>query len=1001
MDGAMKTRILGPLEVLVEGRRVEIPGGKQRELLAILLIHANEFVSSDRLVEELWSESPPASALKTLQALVSRLRSALGSASGSILTHGHGYRLQLEPAQLDAEAFRAGLDEGRRALARGDAATASETLREALALWRGPALAEFRYADFAQSEIARLEELRLSAQEERIEADLELGRHEELVVELEELVSDHPLRERLRAQLMLALYRSGRQAGALQAYQEGRRALAEELGLEPSESLQNLERRILAHDPGLAAPERPPRPRFLPASAWRHPRRLMLVGALVLAAAIVAAAFQATGGGDEAVTAAGAVSLDPESGKVVSRVPLGTSPSRVAVGNGAIWVLDADDRTIARIDGETREVRTFSTSATPTDVAVSEGAVWVGNAPTDPRSSASVDWLPASISRLDPESGQVVETVKLRPAPGGHIPNFFPGVSVQHIAVSADGVWVINRDLSVTRIDPVTNDVVARIKDVKAVNIAAGDGEVWVAEEGGLVEIDRGTNTVARRMPMDTGFLSSLTIGAGAVWVADPEGGKVWRVDTGANPTRRPIALDTWVNGVAFGEGAVWATNEIADILYRIDPRTAASRRVGTLTSPRAVAADDGAVWVTAASSPSRDAALPSSLCGKVYFEGDGRPDVLLVTSLPLQGTVVGVSRAMVDGMRLALEQRDFEAGSFSVGLQSCDSSTAQAGAEDFFRCGSLAKALARNLNVVGVFGSFTSFCSYTQIPIANQAPEGPLAMISPSNTYAGLTEDGELYPSGKRSFFRLAAAESYLGLAQVELARQLGHNRLFVLTSTGNDYAPTYPRWMRAYARRRGIEIVGKTSFDPEAKSFAALARRVAAARPESVAIVGLLSPGSARMLRQLRAELGPDVSVSAPDGFQLNDLFTLVGPAAEGMYVTAYGVPNDWLPPRGRQFLEEFATSRGGDVGPDAAASYGAQAAEILLDAIARSDGTRGSVTEELRQTDVRGGILGDVSWNANGDLQDAPVTVFRTRHREFVVDRVVVVRPPRTGR
>src|SRR4029453_5860928 len=191
---------------------------KQRERLAILLIHANEIVSSDRLVEELWSEAPPASALKTLQALLSRLRSALGPASGSLLTHGHGYRLQLEPAQLDAEAFRAGLDEGRRALARGDAATASETLREALALWRGPALAQFRYADFAQSEIARLEELRLSAQEERIEADLELGRHEELVVELEELVTDHPLRERLRAQLMLALYRSGRQAGALQAY---------------------------------------------------------------------------------------------------------------------------------------------------------------------------------------------------------------------------------------------------------------------------------------------------------------------------------------------------------------------------------------------------------------------------------------------------------------------------------------------------------------------------------------------------------------------------------------------------------------------------------------------------------------------------------------------------------------------------------------------------------------------------------------------------------------
>jgi branched-chain amino acid transport system substrate-binding protein len=800
---------------------------------------------------------------------------------------------------------------------------------------------------------------------------------------------------------MLALYRSGRQAEALQAYQEGRRALAEELGLEPSESLQSLERRILEHDPALAAPERPARPRLLPASAWRHPRRFVVVGALVLAAAVGLGAYQSTRGGDDAVEVAGAVALDPESGEVTSRVPLGTTPSRVAVGNGAIWVVDADDRTISRIDSATRAVRTFSTSATPSDVAVSDSAVWIGNAPTDPRSSAAVDWLPASISRLDPESGRVVDTVKLRPAPGGHLPNVFPGVSVQHIAVSADGVWVINRDLSVTRIDPASNRKVAQIDDVKAVNIAVGDGQVWAAEEEGLVEIDPGTNEVARRIPMDTGFLSSLAVGGGAVWVADPEGGTVWRVDTGAKPTRRPVQLDTWVSGVAFGEGAVWATNEITDTLYRIDPRTGASERVGALTSPRAVAAEDGDVWVTAAGSPSRDTTLPSSLCRRVYFGGEGRPDVLLVSSLPLQGTTAETGQAMVDGVRLALEQRDFEAGSFSVGYQSCDSSTAQAGAEDFFRCGSLAKALARNLNVVGVFGSYTSFCSYLQIPIANQAQEGPLAMISPSNTYAGLTDDDELYPSGTRNFFRLAAAESYLGLAQVELARQLGHERLFVLTSGNGEYASTYPIWMRAYAKRAGVEIVGEARYDSDAKSFGLLARKVAAARPESVAIVGLLTVGSAAMVRELRAAIGPDVSISTPDAFQLNDLFTLAGPAAEGMYVTVYGIPNDRLPPRGKQFLEAFATSRGGDAGPESAAAYGAQATEILLDAIARSDGTRGSVTEQLRQTNVRGGILGDVSWDEHGDLLDGPVTVFRARDHEFVVDRVVVVRPPRTGK
>jgi DNA-binding SARP family transcriptional activator len=258
MRHGIEARLLGPFEILVEGERVDVRGGKQRELLAILLAHSNEVVSSDRLIEGLWRDAPPPSALKTLQTLISRLRSDLASASGALETEGYGYRLRVEPEHLDAETFRAGVEEGRSALARGDADAAAEKLRAALALWRGPALAEFRYDDFAQAEIARLEELRFAAQEERIAADLELGRHQELVVELEELVAEHPLRERLRGQLMLALYRAGRQAEALAMYDEGRRALAEELGLEPGEALQQLQRQILAHDPSVAAPE-PPR----------------------------------------------------------------------------------------------------------------------------------------------------------------------------------------------------------------------------------------------------------------------------------------------------------------------------------------------------------------------------------------------------------------------------------------------------------------------------------------------------------------------------------------------------------------------------------------------------------------------------------------------------------------------------------------------------------------------------------------------------------------------
>ncbi len=263
----MEFRILGPLEVSDGERLLRLTGAKQGALLALLLLHANEVVSSDRLIDELWGELPETGA-NALQARVSKLRKSLAPVAGEILlTRAPGYLLEVGPGELDVERFERLAGEGRRALAQGDAAGAATTLREALALWRGPTLADFAYEPFAQGEIARLEEARLACHEERLEADLALGRHGELVGELESLVTAHPLRERLRGQLMLALYRSGRQAEALAAYQETRRILVEELGIEPSPPLRELHAAILNQDAALesrieapALPEPPPAP---------------------------------------------------------------------------------------------------------------------------------------------------------------------------------------------------------------------------------------------------------------------------------------------------------------------------------------------------------------------------------------------------------------------------------------------------------------------------------------------------------------------------------------------------------------------------------------------------------------------------------------------------------------------------------------------------------------------------------------------------------------------
>jgi predicted ATPase/DNA-binding SARP family transcriptional activator len=244
-------RVLGSLEVVGQDGPLALGAPKQRALLAVLLLHRGEAVSSDRLIDEIWGEQAPASATKLVQGYVSNLRRVLGN--GRLVTRGHGYLLQAEPGQTDVGRFESLLAEGRRALAGGDPERAAAQLGEALGLWRGPPLADFAYEPFAQAEIARLEELRLAVLEERIEAELALGKHAQLVGELEGLVREHPMRERLRGQLMLALYRAGRQVEALDAYQHARVQLAEELGLEPGPALKELQMQILEQAPALQA----------------------------------------------------------------------------------------------------------------------------------------------------------------------------------------------------------------------------------------------------------------------------------------------------------------------------------------------------------------------------------------------------------------------------------------------------------------------------------------------------------------------------------------------------------------------------------------------------------------------------------------------------------------------------------------------------------------------------------------------------------------------------
>src|SRR5215218_5904948 len=367
----MEFRILGPVEVRDDGRVVRLGGGKQRAVLALLLLNANRVVASERMIELLWGERPPPTAATALHGHISTLRKALGP--DVIATRPPGYVLETAIGELDLERFEWLWAEGRDALERGDSARGAERLRAALALWRGEALSDIGFEPFVQAEAARLEGLRLDAVQDRIEADLATGRGTELVGELERLVAAEPLRERLWAQLMLALYRSGRQAEALDAYRRARHALVSELGIEPGPELRDLERRILAHDPTLGRGPRVPTP-------LRRSTNVRLALTALAAIGVVVSALLLFGGGSgrTAVPADSVAIIDLRRNAVVGVIPVLQNPGPVAAGAGLVWAVNLDSQSVSRIDPQTRRLLgTKGVGEVPGNAAGAAGEVWV------------------------------------------------------------------------------------------------------------------------------------------------------------------------------------------------------------------------------------------------------------------------------------------------------------------------------------------------------------------------------------------------------------------------------------------------------------------------------------------------------------------------------------------------------------------------------------------------------------------------------------------------
>jgi YVTN family beta-propeller protein len=457
---------------------------------------------------------------------------------------------------------------------------------------------DFATVRFAQREIVRLEELRLGALEARIEADLALGHHDAIVAELETLVAEHPYRERLRAQLMLALYRSSRQAAALEAYRVARRTFSDELGIEPGPRLQELERAILRQDASLEAPP----PQALPAEATRgrarRPMRWVIATAASLSLVIAAAVFAAnpttsTRGTVSTKLAGDSVAVvDAESGSLTDEIPVGGRPTGVAVGEGSIWVANRDDDTLLRIDPRSRKVvRTLGLGVTPTNVAVGLRSVWVLS-----------NW---ALLRVDPDINDVVERLPLPRRDR-------LGLPWNHLEVGESAIWVCSCacgyiEGALAHIDPDTNSIVfMRERPVGALEY--GEGSVWALtgyELGKIEQIDPRTNALVKMIPRGrlgetaNGPLQ-LAAGYGVVWSASREA--LWRLDPETGRFTGGVLLGHTPLSVALGEGAVWVAANNGTLL-RIDP--VSQRVVNTIQlgvqpneAPDAVGVGEGAVWI-------------------------------------------------------------------------------------------------------------------------------------------------------------------------------------------------------------------------------------------------------------------------------------------------------------------------------------------------------------------------------------------------------------------
>src|SRR6478609_4580253 len=563
---AMEIRLLGALEVVDEqGRRLEVPGAKERSLLVLLALRAGRPVSRDQLIEALWPRTNPESAARSFRVRMANLRRAIGGEF--VGRSGGGYALAVPAEQVDALCFETLLGDGRPV--------------QALALWRGEPLAGID-GDWAESERRRLRDLHLEAREKSLAARLEAGGGGELVGQLQTLVVDEPLRERPRELLMRALYRAGRQADALEVYRQTRSLFDTELGIEPSPQLRQLERSILTHDGGLAAPAQNRKRRWL----------LLAAPAIVLAAGGVSVLATHDPTPVYHAPANSALRIDPRSGHVSTATVVGRLPEAVALGAGSVWIANRGDDTISRLDRSGQPNAVVPLDAQPTALAFADGSLW------------ATTGTAGELLKIDPAYSRVSKTLALAAEPLH--PYAGPNTRVDAITAGAGGIWVGG-----FRLQKFAGDRRLVTRPLGTVSgLAAADGFVWAADNGsGLLTQGDSAAHIAREISVGANSangkeqvygITAIAACRGSLWLTDPGGDRVWNVDPASTRIADAVPVPGRPTGIACDGRDIWVTSIGDDTISQIDTTTAhVTRTFHFDRTPAGIAANPKDVWVT------------------------------------------------------------------------------------------------------------------------------------------------------------------------------------------------------------------------------------------------------------------------------------------------------------------------------------------------------------------------------------------------------------------